>query len=60
MVFRDSVFADNTQQEETGLFTYGVITVTSNSNTLLIENCMFLDNVYDVDFGVSLLLIRST
>ena len=51
--FQGSVFTNNEQRDPPALFTYGVITVTSENNALIIDDCEFTDNTYDEDFGVS-------
>ena len=53
IAFEGCLFADNEQRDPPALFTYGVITVTSEFNTLLLDSCDFSGNVYEQDFGVS-------
>lgn len=54
VVFRQSVFADNAQRDPPALFTNGVITITSEDNSLLLEDCDFTGNVYTEDSDVSI------
>ena len=53
VAFEGCVFADNQQRDPPAVFTYGVITVTSEYNSLDLLDCEFTDNVYNQDYGVS-------
>mmetsp|Transcript_5940 Transcript_5940/g.12194 ORF Transcript_5940/g.12194 Transcript_5940/m.12194 type:complete len:555 (-) Transcript_5940:97-1761(-) len=59
VAFEGCVFADNQQRDPPAVFTYGVITVTSNLNTLLLDSCDFSNNVFDQDFGPGTYVVRS-
>ena len=54
VAFEGCVFADNQQRNPPAVFTYGVVTITSDLNTLLLDSRDFSGNIYDQDFGVSL------
>lgn len=53
MAFERCSFTNNEQRNPPAVFTYGVITVTSEFNTLLLDSCDFSNNRYEEDFGVS-------
>ena len=52
VTFQETVFANNAQRNPPALFTYGVITLTSEYNALVVDGCEFTDNIYDENFGV--------
>lgn len=59
VLFDGCSFLNNQQRQPPARFSYGVITVTTEFNTLLVEDCKFIDNVYEEDFGPRSYVIRS-